>query len=71
MSAKMKVVRDYISELERTKDGRDPQVKQGLEIYIELWKRAIEKGVVGEGDAVDVALSKIESAGGLYKAVEG
>ncbi len=37
-------------------------------MYIDLWKKAIEHGVVGEGDKVDEALAKIESVGGLYKA---
>ena len=63
-----KDVRSYLAELEKTKEGRTDQVKEGLEIYIGLWKRAIERGVVEETDGVDDALTKIESSGGLYKA---
>jgi hypothetical protein len=63
-------VDDYLEELERTKEGRDPQVKEGLEIYVALWKKAIEKGVVSGTDAVDDALAKLDKRGGLYKAVE-
>ena len=63
---KVKDVRSYLEELERTKDGRPAQVKEGLEIYIGLWERAIERGVVEETDGVDAALSKIEKEGGLY-----
>jgi hypothetical protein len=67
----MRNVRDYLMELEKTKGGREAQVKEGLEIYIDLWRRAIDKGVVGELDMVDEALEKIEKKGGLYKAAEG
>ena len=61
-------MKDYLVELERSKDARTEQVKEGLEMYIDLWKRAIERGVVLEGDGVDEALAKIEGAGGLYRA---
>jgi hypothetical protein len=64
----MKDVRTYIGELERTKKDRSEQVKEGLEIYISLWEKAIERGVVGETDGVDAALEKIEKEGGLYAA---
>jgi len=64
----VKDVRSYIDELERTKDGRPEQVKEGLEIYIGLWKKAIERGVVAETDRVDTALAKVEKEGGLYAA---
>ena len=64
----MKNVKEYLSELERSKEDRTEQVKEGLEMYVDLWKKAIERGVVGEGDKVDEALVKIDRAGGLYKA---
>ena len=68
MTARMKDVRTYIDELERTKQDRPEQVKEGLEIYIDLWEKAIERGVVMETDGVDAALAKIEKEGGLYAA---
>ena len=68
MTAKVKDVRAYIDELERTKGDRTEQVKEGLEIYIDLWKRAMERGVVDGTDGVDIALSKLEREGGLYAA---
>ena len=68
MTVRMKDVRTYIDELEATKEGRPEQVKEGLEIYIDLWAKAIERGVVEESDGVDVALAKIEKEGGLYAA---
>ncbi|MDG7008160.1 MAG: hypothetical protein JRN06_07935 [Nitrososphaerota archaeon] len=63
-----KDVRTYIEELEKTKEGRTEQVKEGLEIYISLWRKAMDRGVVAATDGVDDALAKIESAGGLYVA---
>jgi hypothetical protein len=68
VSAKVRNVGDYLRELEKTKKERNEQVREGLEIYIDLWKRAIERGVVKEADGVDQALAKIENEGGLYKA---
>ena len=67
MSPEGRTLRGYLSELEKTKAGKDQQVKEGLEIFIGLWKRALEKGVVVESDTIDAALSKIEEAGGLYQ----
>lgn len=63
-----KLVKEYIDELEETKEGRPEQVKEGLEIYVNLWRKAIEKGVVAETDSVNEALVKIEKQGGLYEA---
>lgn len=68
MTAKVRDVRAYIDELEKTKGDRPEQVKEGLEIYIDLWEKAIERGVVSESDQVDAALEKIEKEGGLYAA---
>ncbi|HUI23750.1 MAG TPA: hypothetical protein VLY82_05090 [Nitrososphaerales archaeon] len=68
MTSRVKDVRSYIDELQRSKDGRPEQVKEGLEIYIDLWEKAIERGVVEETDGVESALAKIEKEGGLYAA---
>ena len=68
MTSRVKDVRSYIDELQRTKEDRSEQVKEGLEIYIDLWEKAIERGVVEETDGVDSALAKIEKEGGLYAA---
>ncbi len=65
-----KNVREYLAELEKTKNDREEQVKEGLEIYVDLWKKTIENGVVRESDPVEDALEKIEAKGGLYKAAE-
>jgi len=63
-----KDVRTYLEELEKTKEGRSEQVKSGLEIYIDLWKEAIKRGVISDLDEVDEALTKLDRAGGLYAA---
>ena len=68
MKPKSKDVRAYIEELGKTKVNRPEQVREGLEIYISLWERAIERGVIEQTDGVDAALAKIEKAGGLYVA---
>jgi len=68
LTTKARDVRSYIHELQRSKDGRPEQVKEGLEIYIDLWNKAIERGVVEETDGVESALEKIEKEGGLYAA---
>ncbi len=62
---------EYLEELERTKEGRPEQVRDGIEIYVGLWRRAIEKGLVSSSETVGEALAKVEDLGGLYKATEG
>ena len=64
------LVRGYLDQLKKTKKGKPQQIKEALDIYIELWEKVIEKGTVSEGDEIDGALSKIDEAGGLYQAAE-
>jgi hypothetical protein len=64
---KTRDVKSYLTELGKNTEGRSDQVKEGLEIYVGLWKKAIERGVVDEADPVDAALVKIERDGGMYK----
>ena len=47
-----------------------PQIREALVIYVELWDKAVKNGKVSEGDEIDVALSKIDRAGGLYLAAD-
>lgn len=68
MSGKPKTVREYLKALRETKKGKPTQIKDALDIYIELWERMMEKGIIAEGDSVEAALSKIDGAGGLYEA---
>jgi hypothetical protein len=67
MVAKARTVSGYLDELERNKKDKPDQVREALDIYVALWKRAIENGVVGPSDEMDLALAKIEKGGGLYK----
>lgn len=70
MKPKTRRVKDYLEELEQSEAGRPDQVKQGLEAYIDLWKRAMDNGVVLPSDGVEDALEKVERKGGLYAAAE-
>lgn len=63
-----KTVGEYIKELKENKKEKPAQIKEALEVYIELWQGAIENGIVSIQDSIDDALSKVESKGGLYQA---
>lgn len=71
MPARVRSLSEYLDELQKTKKDKPEQVKEALEIYLDLWRRAIDKGIVKPGDEIERALSKIEESGGLYKAAEG
>ncbi len=70
MPAHVKTLEEYLRDLEGGKEDRPEQVKDGIEIYVSLWRRAIEKGVVRPGDDLGEALEKVEGAGGLRAAAE-
>ncbi len=67
--AKM-VVREYIDQLKQTKKGKPAQIKDALDIYIELWESSIKNGTVSGEDSIEDALAKLDEAGGLYSAAE-
>jgi hypothetical protein len=69
-SSLMKTLREYLVGLRKGAGGKDPQVREALEIYIGLWETALEKGIVAEEDGMDMALSKVEAMGGLQQAVQ-
>ena len=62
------VVREYLEQLKETRKGKPPQIREALDIYVEMWDRVIENGTVSKDDEVALALSKIDKAGGLYEA---
>ena len=62
------VVREYLDQLKETRKGKPPQIRDALDIYVEMWDRVIKNGTVSEEDEVALALSKIDKAGGLYEA---
>jgi hypothetical protein len=69
LSGKTKMdVRKYLDQLKETRKGKPAQIKEALEIYLDLWDKAIKNGTVSEDDEVADALAKIEKAGGLYEA---
>ncbi|MDG6979188.1 MAG: hypothetical protein JRN58_08925 [Nitrososphaerota archaeon] len=61
-------VKEYIGQLRETRKGKPPQIREALDIYVMLWEKAVENGVVSEEDEVSEALSKLDKAGGLYQA---
>ncbi len=61
-------LKEYLARIKETKRGKPERVKEALEVYIELWDKALRNGTVSESDEVDAALSKVEKAGGLYRA---
>ena len=68
MMPRAKSVQEYLQELERTKKDKPEQIREALEIYLDLWKKALGSGVIGPSDGIDEALAKIEESGGLYRA---
>ena len=62
------VVREYLAKLKVTKKGKPAQIRDALDIYIELWDRVIKNGTVSEEDEVALALSKLDKVGGLVEA---
>ena len=66
----MMVVKEYLDELKDNRKGKPPQIREALDIYVELWGKAIKNGTVSEEDEVGAALSKLDEAGGLYAAAE-
>jgi hypothetical protein len=64
------VVREYLDELKETRKRKPPQIRDALDVYVEMWDKVIKNGTVSEEDEVALALSKIDRAGGLYQAAE-
>ena len=62
------IVREYLKQLKETKKGKPPQIREALDIYIDLWEKVVEREIVSHDDEIEAALSKIDKAGGLYQA---
>jgi len=67
----MKTLEEYLRELESKSEGKPDQVKEGIALYLELWRKVMNRGVVRPSDEIDAAVGKVEEAGGLYEAAEG
>lgn len=70
MSHHVKTVEQYLSELRQNKKEKPKEVRDALEIYIELWESAIKNGKVGREDEIGDAVAKVDASGGLYQAAE-
>jgi hypothetical protein len=67
MTGKVSTVREYLAELEKSKKEKPDQVREALDIYLDLWRRTVKSGAVGLSDPITEALAKIEGKGGLYR----
>lgn len=68
MSHRAKTVEQYLKELRQNKKEKPAEVRDALEIYIELWENAIRNKTIGPDEEIESALAKLEAKGGLYKA---
>jgi hypothetical protein len=64
----LKTLEEYLDALESRNEGKPDQVKEGMALYLDLWRKVIDRGLVDPRDEVDVAVEKVEKAGGLYEA---
>jgi len=62
------VVKEYLEQLRETRKGKPPQIKDALDIYIDLWDAVVKNGTVSLDDEVSSALTKLDKAGGLVEA---
>jgi hypothetical protein len=70
VSAKAKDVGEYLEALAKSREGKTQVVRDALDAYLELWAKALEKGIVAKSDSIEAALSKVDEAGGLYEAAQ-
>jgi len=71
MPQRIKTVGEYLKELGENKREKPPEVRQALEVYIELCESALRNGTIEKGEEIDKALAKLEEKGGLYQAATG
>jgi hypothetical protein len=67
---KSRLVSGYLKELRQTRKEKPDQIKEALEIYIQLWESVIRKGIIVPDDDIGEALKKIDASGGLYQAAQ-
>jgi hypothetical protein len=71
LSQRTKTVGDYLKELRETKKEKPAQVKEALEIYIDLWESALKTSLITRDEDIGEALAKLEAKGGLYQVASG
>lgn len=59
-------VNEYLKRLEEGKLSKNDEIKEAIDIYVGLWKKAISNKIVSPEDDIEEALEKIDRAGGLY-----
>lgn len=62
-----KTVREYLKELRQARGNKPEDVKEALDAYLDLWKKAMENGTVEETEDIADALLKLDRLGGLYE----
>jgi len=67
---KSRLVSGYLKELRHTRKEKPTQIREALEIYIQLWESVVSKGLVSPDDEIGEALKKIDASGGLYQAAQ-
>jgi hypothetical protein len=67
---KSRLVSGYLKELRKTRKEKPDQVREALEIYVQLWESVIRKGIISPDDDIGEALKKIDAIGGLYQAAQ-
>ncbi len=70
MPEKSRLVSGYLKELRLTRKEKPTQIREALEIYIQLWESVVRKGLVSPDDEIGEALKKIDASGGLYQAAQ-
>jgi len=68
LSHGIKTVEQYLKELRQNRKEKPAQVKEALDIYIDLWENAIKNRTIDPDESIDSALTKLDAKGGLYKA---
>lgn len=68
MPRSIKTVGEYLRELRQNKKEKPAEVKEALEVYIDLWESAIKNKTVSPDENIEDALAKLDAKGGLVKA---
>ena len=71
MPHRIKTVGEYLKELKENRKEKPPEVRQALEVYIDLWESVLRNQTVEKDEEIDQALAKLEAKGGLYQAASG
>ena len=65
MPQKSRLVSGYLKELRKTRKEKPDQVREALEIYVQLWESVIRKGIISPDDDIGEALGAVFSGKNL------